>query len=336
MKNLPLLFFTETTEEGFPGFLRNRKIEDLPIFGKYRIKEVHESFTLKSNENVFVLTDSSDLSKLIGIFNSEDVIVLARSSNILCLSSPLGLQQLHEDAEIIKYRVGMRPSDLYSMRGDTFNELLRDLTEGSDKSFSTFVMEVFDKILFYRFTKLVDINGWSLLIRNICEYHGANLYPLTDPDFSPFVDVIYRNIPTLNHDIKIGRNGFVKNSFLGPGSYIDGFILNSAISGSVKISKNARVMNSVILSGNEIEENVLVENTVILDGKGRKIGKNSTVGRKSSMKNADYPEVIKNGITVIGENTPVPPHSKIGSGCFVGGLNEPEGPIYLNDGESMF
>jgi hypothetical protein len=71
-----------------------------------------------------------------------------------------------------------------------------------------------------------------------------------------------------------------------------------------------------VLPGSRIGENTLIENTLIA-GDGVVSGVDSRIGGFRNRHNRDHPLLMKNGLTVIGRGTRVPPYSTIGAGCLV-------------------
>ena len=61
----------------------------------------------------------------------------------------------------------------------------------------------------------------------------------------------------------VGDNADIQNSIIGSGAEIDGTVINSVISGGVKIEKGAIVRDSVIFSNVVIKENAIVEMSII-------------------------------------------------------------------------
>ena len=88
----------------------------------------------------------------------------------------------------------------------------------------------------------------------------------------------------------VGDNADIQNSIIGSGAEIDGTVINSVISGGVKIEKSAIVRDSVIFSNVVIKENAIVEMSII--DEYAEIGRRAVVGARGG----------ENDITVIARN----------------------------------
>lgn len=88
----------------------------------------------------------------------------------------------------------------------------------------------------------------------------------------------------------VGDNADIQNSIIGSGAEIDGTVINSVISGGVKIEKGALVRDSVIFSNVVIKQNAIVEMSII--DENAVVGAGSVVGANGK----------QNDITVIARN----------------------------------
>lgn len=88
----------------------------------------------------------------------------------------------------------------------------------------------------------------------------------------------------------VGDNADIQNSIIGSGAEIDGTVINSVISGGVKIEKGALVRDSVIFSNVVIKQNAIVEMSII--DENTVVGAGSVVGANGK----------QNDITVIARN----------------------------------
>lgn len=74
----------------------------------------------------------------------------------------------------------------------------------------------------------------------------------------------------------VGSDASIKNSMITEGSEIYGNVINSVISGGVKIAEGAKVKDSVIMQNVSVEEGAEITRAIIASD--TKIGKNSSVG----------------------------------------------------------
>ena len=89
------------------------------------------------------------------------------------------------------------------------------------------------------------------------------------------------------------------------GCKIEGRVENSVLSPGVTVRKGATVKNSIIFNNTYIDENSHLD-TVIIDKKVY-IGKNCLIGHGDDLTpNKEKPELLENGISVIGRSTIIP------------------------------
>lgn len=100
----------------------------------------------------------------------------------------------------------------------------------------------------------------------------------------------------------VGDNADIQNSIIGSGAEIDGTVINSVISGGVKIEKGAIVRDSVIFSNVVIKENAIVEMSII--DEYAEIGRRAVVGARGG----------ENDITVIARNEKIADKTVIPAG----------------------
>lgn len=100
----------------------------------------------------------------------------------------------------------------------------------------------------------------------------------------------------------VGDNADIQNSIIGSGAEIDGTVINSVISGGVKIEKGAIVRDSVIFSNVIIKENAIVEMSII--DEYAEIGRRAVVGARGG----------ENDITVIARNEKIADKTVIPAG----------------------
>ena len=100
----------------------------------------------------------------------------------------------------------------------------------------------------------------------------------------------------------VGDNADIQNSIIGSGAEIDGTVINSVISGGVKIQKGAIVRDSVIFSNVVIKENAIVEMSII--DEYAEIGRRAVVGARGG----------EDDITVIARNEKIADKTVIPAG----------------------
>ncbi len=116
---------------------------------------------------------------------------------------------------------------------------------------------------------------------------------------------------------KMGPDALVRHSLVSHGCIINGTVLNSVLSPGVRVYEGAVVRDSVILLDTEIGAGAVVD-TAIIDkfvhvGAGAAVGS----GDDRTVANADEPERLWTGITVVGERARIPERARIGRNCLV-------------------
>jgi glucose-1-phosphate adenylyltransferase len=120
---------------------------------------------------------------------------------------------------------------------------------------------------------------------------------------------------------KLGPDALARHSLVSHGCIVNGTVTNSVLSPGVKVYEGATVRDSIILLDTEIGAGAVVD-TAIIDkfvvvGPGAVVGS----GDDRATPNADEPERLSTGITVVGERARIPAGARLGRNCLV----EPRG-----------
>ena len=117
---------------------------------------------------------------------------------------------------------------------------------------------------------------------------------------------------------KLGPDALVRHSLVSHGCIVNGTVTNSVLSPGVKVYEGAVVRDSVILLDTEVGLGAIVD-TAIID-KYVRVGAGAVVGmgEDRSTPNADEPDHLASGITVVGERARIPPGVAIGRNCLIG------------------
>ncbi len=228
-------------------------------------------------------------------------------------TSRFGIFEINEESQIISFeeKPEEAKSDLASMGIYIFNTdlLIKYLEEMCDDGLD-FGKHVIPKMIederrVYTHTYnsyWMDVGTYdSYLEANLdlikkSEEVGINLY---DPDWK-----IYTRSEDLA-PVRIGATGSVLNSLVCNGCKIEGRVENSVLGPGVTVRKGSTVKNSIIFNNTYIDENSHLD-TVIIDKKVY-VGKNCLVGHGDDLSpNKERPELLENGITVIGRSTKIP------------------------------
>ncbi len=114
--------------------------------------------------------------------------------------------------------------------------------------------------------------------------------------------------------VKIGSKAEIKQALLSNGSIVAGSVTRSVLSPGVIVHPLAKVTNSILLNNVEVLPGAIVDNAII--DKHTIIGENALVGFGNDYTpNQERPELLTNGITVLGKYLRVPKGMKIGRNC---------------------
>jgi len=114
--------------------------------------------------------------------------------------------------------------------------------------------------------------------------------------------------------VKFGAKGQAIKSLVSNGCIINGVVENSVLSPGVVIEEGAVVRDSVILNNTVVKKSSIVCKCII--DKDTVIGVNSHVGFGSDMTpNDEKPDLLENGLNVIGKGVRIPDNTQIGRNC---------------------
>ncbi len=323
MPNFHILLFNETVHDNYPGVSRGKGLDEMPVWMEFSVGDLLGREGLEDMPfTPFLCREKSDLFSLIALLENRintRSLILRRAGNAVCADWERVSRLIRRTRGITKVQIGSVPSDVYIMERENFVRLVRRRLRRDRGAALDFTDELFDRFLFHNFERIVRIPGRSFLFRNISEYFRENLrlreYFL-DTAFLEFYSGL-NNSHT--RGAAIAEGGTVKNSMVGSGSRIEGYVEDSLIFHDVRIAPGASVRGSVILPFNTVDEGTQVANTIVLEGNGRTIGRESSIGRFSNVANSAFSNVLKKGLTVIGEGVDIPEFSRVGSGCLVRG-----------------
>jgi len=335
MINFHFVIMDEVTDSRFPGFEMGKKLNSLPVWGNFNTEVLHQNMTFYSNPFKTAVIARPEEMKYFLELPGNVHILLGRTGNVIAPAwkAPAWkdvFEGVRRGEGITKMQVGGVPSDLYVLGKRELENILSMCGTGE-----SFIPYLFDKVLFYNFEKIVEVEGYSFLIRHTGEYFRENLRITEYLQEEGFFSLYSRLSPVSTSKTTIGEEGSVKNSLIGNGAEIEGVVEDSVIFHGVIIKKGAVVKRSVILPSNCIERGVVIKNTLVLGGT-RTIKEGSIIGDESDCENHDYPGIINKGLTVVGEGFNLPPESKIGAGCIVqGNKKEPQFPLEVGDTQTL-
>lgn len=150
-------------------------------------------------------------------------------------------------------------------------------------------------------------NGYWRDMGNPQVYYDANMETL--PDKSTLAsDSAWPVLTETNtqEPARISPKASVQNSIIAPGCVIKGQVLNSILSPGVWVEEEAIVSDSVIMSNSFIGFHSVVDHCVLSEGVN--VGRLCYLGFGGSVTPGE-------GVTVLGDQVTVPPHTAIGRNC---------------------
>ena len=114
--------------------------------------------------------------------------------------------------------------------------------------------------------------------------------------------------------VKIGSKASIKQALLSNGAIVAGTVERSVLSPGVVVHPFAKVTNSILLNDVEVQAGAIIDNCII--DKHSVIEEGAMVGfGEDYTPNQERPDLLENGITVIGKRVTVPKNMVIGRNC---------------------
>jgi hypothetical protein len=264
---------------------------------------------------VHVLEDGLlGIARMIGN-TSADLIVLAAASSVF-LAEPAVLQERIQETgdHVVKLSVTRTPVEVFISRRAHLARLLADAAE-HDTGRKGLRETLFDGALHDAIELIVDVPGEILFQNDLMEYYSSNIWVIANCESQGFHAALSR-LPELadkGAESHIAERGSISNSWLASGVEVEGAVEDSILFPNVVVRRNSLVSRAVVLNGNRIGAGSEIQSALILPFTAEmprptpNIGDNCTIGaRTSTMKNADFPDQIRNGIAVVGTNADIP------------------------------
>jgi glucose-1-phosphate adenylyltransferase len=116
---------------------------------------------------------------------------------------------------------------------------------------------------------------------------------------------------------RITRTAEVENSLIASGCLVEGTVRHSILFPGVRVEPGAAVTDSIVFADSSVEKAAALDGC-ILDKKVR-IGQGAVIGYGNpTTPNADFPEVVRSGISVVGKGAVIPGGARIGRNCLIG------------------
>ena len=174
-------------------------------------------------------------------------------------------------------------------------------------------------------------------VGTIDAYFSANMELIqTVPDFN-----LYENFWNIYTDssnqspIFASRDSDIKTSIISEGCEIYGSVHNSVISPGVIVEAGAIVRDSIIMQDCIIKADAIIERSIL--DMGVIVGEKAKIGMGDNIPNVNKPKVYYSGISVIGEDSTIPPNVTIGKNCVISGntIEEDYTNLSLESGQSI-
>ena len=182
-----------------------------------------------------------------------------------------------------------------------------------------------------------EFNGYWKDVGTLTSYWEANM-ELIDivPEFNLYEEYwkIYTRSQTVTPQF-FGNNSFVERTIIGEGSEIYGKVFNSVIGCDVTIGEGSVVRDSIIMNGTVIGNGCSL--TKVISAENVTIADNVIIGQGDDTPNNTRPDIYRDSLICLGEDTVIPEKVTIGKNVMISGYTEeqdyPNG--YLPSGSTL-
>ncbi len=154
---------------------------------------------------------------------------------------------------------------------------------------------------------------WKTNMDLIIELPEFNLYDPKTPIHTRWV-----NVPPA----KMGPHAHVKRSLISAGCIINGSIINSVLSPGVYVEVGGQVIDSIIFNDSTVDRDSIVHRSIT--DKQVRVNPGAHIGFGDDYTaNAEEPDRLNTGITLVGKGAKIPQGIKIGRNCKINSRVEP-------------
>jgi carbonic anhydrase/acetyltransferase-like protein (isoleucine patch superfamily) len=275
-----------------------------------------------------VMALEDPLAELVPLIESSrsQSVILASLSCICALDTDALLAAVAGAAgRIIKLSASRTPVEMYAGSRQSITSLLQ--SAAARRTDRKRVRDcLFAETLLPSIDTIEEVPGEVYFQSSLMEYFRSNLWVIDNCAGEGFRRTVSR-LPELadkGAESHIAERGCIRNSWLASGVEVEGEVEDSIIFPNVHVGKNTRVSRSVILNGNRIGAGAEIQNSLMLPFSAElartatNIGDTCSIGSRSSvMKNADFPDQIRDGLTVVGMNAELPAGLRIEAGACI-------------------
>jgi len=254
------------------------------------------------------------VARLVDQSDAEHVVLCSASSVFLAEPAALRERIAETGDQVAKLSVARTPIEIYFSRREHMGRVLAAAAE-RDSGRAGLRPSLFQGVLHESIDLLVEVPGEILFQNDLMEYYANNIWVVANCE-SPRLHRALSRLPELAQKIPeshVSEKGFIRNAWLSSGVEVDGSVEDSILFPNVVVRRNAAISRAVILNGNRIGSGTEIASALVLPFTSEaprpspNIGDNCSIGaRGSSMKNADFPAQIRDGVSVIGVNSDIP------------------------------
>jgi hypothetical protein len=255
-----------------------------------------------------------ELARLVAASDADTVLLAALSSISVLDTEELQDRAASAGDRLVKFSVARTPLEMYASRRATAVRLLESTAEHAPVGGS--LREIlFEGTLHAAIDRRENLSGKLLFQNNLMDYYENNMWLAANAG-SAWYHATAARLPLLNDrgaESRIAEKGSVDRSWIASGVEVHGTVEDSVIFPNVVVGRNARVSRSVVLNGNRIGAGAELQGALVFPCTAESprsslsIGDNCSIGaRTSTMKNADYPAQIRDGLAVVGCDAELP------------------------------
>jgi hypothetical protein len=269
----------------------------------------------------------AELARLISASPCERIILAALSSIFVIEPAQLIALAAGAGHQVVKISVGRTPLELYCTGREHVARLHSSAAQRAQGK-KPLRESLFEAALHAAIDLIEDLPGEVLFLNDLMQYYSANMWVIENCRSERYQRIVGR-LPELadrGAESHIAERGIIRDSWIASGVEVEGTVEDSIIFPNVLIRRNAVVSRSVILTGNRIGAGAEIRGALILpflaevSRTSPNIGDNCAIGAKTStMKNADFPGQIRDGMTLVGTNADIPNGFHAEAACCIAG-----------------
>jgi hypothetical protein len=267
----------------------------------------------------------TELARLLSASSADHAVFAALSSIAVLDGAALRALISAAGDQLVKLSVGRTPVEIYCARRE---HLLKLVTASLARATSLprFRDLLFSAILHPAMDLIEDVPGELFFQNSLMELYESNLWAVSNCESRHYHDILTGLPVTADRggESHVTEKATIRDSLIASGVEVQGVVEDSIVFPNVVIGRNARVARSVVMSGNRIGAGSEVFNALLLPFTAEvprtapNIGERCIIGaQKSTAKNVDFPDQIRDGLTVVGSNADIPNGFHMEPGSFV-------------------